>query len=215
PPMRTRDGSPLRGGPQTMPGPDGTYLAYGRNWANVSNTPFREYKHWVHEGGVATPLIVHWPRGIEASGELRRQAGQLPDIMATCIEVSGADYPKRFSEYSVTPLAGVSLLPALAGRPLEREALYWEHEGNCAIRIGDWKLVRKSSDWSESGWLWELYHLAVDRSELDNLAEIHPERVAEMARKWEHWARNAKVVPSPRRELAGVSLHEVSRSAAP
>src|SRR5207249_10812037 len=93
-PRYTRDGRPIRDGEIVMPGPDDTFIAYGQGWANVSNTPFKEYKHWVHEGGISTPLVVHWPAGIKRRGELITTPGHLIDIMATCVEVSGATYPK-------------------------------------------------------------------------------------------------------------------------
>src|SRR5439155_6360388 len=98
-PDQTRDGYPVRGGYGVMPGPADTFVAYGRDWANVSNTPFREYKHWVHEGGISTPLIVHWPVGIptKRNGSLETQPGHLIDIMATCVDISGAKYPKKFN----------------------------------------------------------------------------------------------------------------------
>ena len=124
-------------GPKAMPGGPDTYVAYGRGWANVSNTPFREYKHWVHEGGISTPLIAHWPKGITAAGELRTQPGHLIDIAATCVDLAGADYPKRVGDVAVTPLEGKSLVPAFAGRPIDRDAIFWEHEGNRAVRAGD------------------------------------------------------------------------------
>src|SRR5207249_97578 len=127
------------------------YIAYGRGWANVSNTPFREYKHWVHEGGIATPLLAHWPAGIKPAGELRTQPGHLIDLMATCVDVAGASYPQRVGDQAITPLEGKSLVPAFANRSLERDALYWEHEGNRAMRVGDWKLVAKGP-----AALWEL-----------------------------------------------------------
>src|SRR5262249_42689222 len=92
-PRQTRDGYPVRQGPNVVPGPAHSYVAYGRGWANVSNTPFREYKHWVHEGGISSPLIAHWPAGIKARGELRGQSGHLIDVMATCLDVSGAAFP--------------------------------------------------------------------------------------------------------------------------
>ena len=93
-PTQTRDGYPVRMGPDVMPGPADTYIAYGRGWANVCNTPFREYKHWVHEGGISTPLIAHWPAGIKRRGELGTQPGHLIDIMATCVDLAGATYPR-------------------------------------------------------------------------------------------------------------------------
>ncbi len=189
-PPQTRDGWPVLMGPGVLPGPADTFIAYGRGWANVSNTPFREYKHWVHEGGIATPLIAHWPAGIRARGELRQQPGHLIDIMATCVDVAGAKYPTAYQGQPLTPLEGKSLVPAFANRPLEREALYWEHEGNRAVRAGNWKLVAKSP-----GGKWELYDLAADRTELHDLAAQEPKRVQELAALWEAYAKRAKVLP--------------------
>src|SRR5262245_12547842 len=137
-PKQTRDGYPVRMGPKVMPGGPDQYLAYGRGWANVSNTPFREYKHWVHEGGIGTPLIAHWPAGITAKGELRKQPGHLIDVAATAYDLAGVAYPK-----DAPPLEGTSLRTAFAGQPLPRDAIYWEHEGNRAVRAGDRKMVAK------------------------------------------------------------------------
>jgi arylsulfatase len=193
-PLQTRDGYPVRQGPNVIPGPPDTYVAYGRGWANVSNTPFREYKHWVHEGGISTPLIAHWPRGIAARGELRSQPGHLVDIMATLVDVAGAKYPIEreaiFGDRAITPLEGKSLVAAFANRPIEREAIYWEHEGNRALRAGDWKLVAKGP-----GGRWELYDVTKDRVEGNDLAGKHPEKVRTLAAKWGNWAKRAKVVP--------------------
>jgi arylsulfatase len=141
-PTQTRDGWPVRRG-HVMPGPTDTYIGYGRNWANVSNTPFREYKHWVHEGGISTPLVVHWPNGIAAHNELRHQPTHLIDLMATCVDLSEAKYPARFNGEDIKPMEGKSLAGAFAGKPIERKTIYWEHEGNRAIRTGKWKLVAK------------------------------------------------------------------------
>jgi arylsulfatase len=185
-PKQTRDGYPVRMGPKVMPGPADTYVAYGRGWASVSNTPFREYKHWVHEGGISTPLIAHWPKGIPARGELRKQPGHLIDVAATCVDLAGATYPK-----DAPPLEGRSLRPAFADRSLDRGAIFWEHEGNRAVRVGDWKLVAKH------GRPWELYDLSKDRVEANDLAATAPERVKELAAKYDAYARRAKVEPWP------------------
>jgi arylsulfatase len=137
PPMQTRDGRWLRRGPGVMPGPEDTYVAYGEGWANVSNTPFREYKHWVHEGGISTPLIAHWPAGISSKqrGTLERQPGHLIDIMATCVDITGANYPKEFNGEKIKPMEGVSLQPAFNGKSVQRKLpIFWEHEGNRAVR---------------------------------------------------------------------------------
>ncbi len=189
-PPQTRDGYPVRQGPNVEPGPYDTYVAYGRGWANVSNTPFREYKHWVHEGGISTPLIAHWPAGIPAAGELRRQPGHLIDIMATCVDVAGASYPEELDGKAIHPLEGKSLAPAFANKPIDREAIFWEHEGNRAIRVGDWKLVAKGP-----GGSWELYDIAKDRVESHDLAADHPEVVSRLRKQWEAWATRCQVIP--------------------
>ncbi|MFT5124097.1 MAG: arylsulfatase A-like enzyme [Kiritimatiellia bacterium] len=190
-PRQTRDGYPIVQGPGVMPGPDGTYIAYGRGWANVSNTPFREYKHWVHEGGVSSPLIAHWPAGISRRNELEHTPGHLVDLMATCVDAAGATYPEKFhGGQKITPMEGRSLLPAFAGKPIDREALYWEHEGNRAIRVGDMKLVAKGAKGP-----WELYDISKDRAEQHDLAQERPERAQQLAAQWQTWAERANVLP--------------------
>jgi arylsulfatase len=192
---RTRDGYPVRRGKNVMPGSDDTFIAYGRGWANVSNTPFREYKHWVHEGGISTPLIIHAPSLLKNSikGTFYHEYGQLVDIMATCIDLAGAEYPKQRKEVAVTPLQGTSLKPALEGKSLQRTVpLFWEHEGNRAIRDGKWKLVAKGAQGE-----WELYDIETDRSEMHNLAEQHPQLVEKLGKQWNEWAVRANVLPWP------------------
>jgi len=191
-PRQTRDAKPVREGPGVMPGPADTYIAYGRNWANVSNTPFREYKHFVHEGGISTPLIAHWPAGIGRAGELEKQPGHLIDLMATFVELSGAKYPANFNGHAITPMEGVSLLPAFAGKPLPPRAIFWEHEGNRAMRQAEWKLVAKGPKGK-----WELYNMDTDRTEMHDLATSEPQRLGEMSAAWEEWAKRAKVLPWP------------------
>ena len=184
-PKQTRDGYPVRMGPKVMPGPADTYVAYGKGWATVSNTPLREYKHWVHEGGISTPLIAHWPKGIAAKGELRKQPGHLIDVAATCVDLAGATYPK-----DAPPLEGKSLRPAFDNKPLDRD-LFWEHEGNRAVRAGDWKLVAKHNQ------PWELYDVGKDRVEATDLAAKEPAKVKELVAKYEAYAKRAKVEPWP------------------
>ena len=164
----------------------------GESWANLENTPFRRYKHYNHEGGIATPLIVHWPAGIAGKGEFRTQPGHIIDIMATAVDVAGAKYPTTFQGHAILPMEGRSLVPAFANRPISRDALFWEHEGNAAVRVGDWKLVRRGRDGA-----WELYDLKSDRTELHNLAATQAARVKELAGKWEAWADRAHVRPYP------------------
>jgi arylsulfatase len=191
--MQTRDGRPVRTGPGVMPGPEDTYIAYGRSWANVSNTPFREYKHWVHEGGISTPLIAHWPAGIPVArrNQLVTTPGHLIDIMATCVDLSGAQYPTERDGQTIHPMEGVSLRPTFAGQPLERaEPLFWEHEGNRAVRDGKWKLAAKGPRGR-----WELYDMDADRTEMHDLAAEQPAKVKELTAKWEAWAKRANVLP--------------------
>ena len=172
-----------------MGGP-GTYHSYGSGWANASNTPWRLYKHYVHEGGISTPLIVHWPERVRDRGALRQQVGHIIDILPTLREVASAPNPKQLGDQR-TPTEGTSLIPAFDDRPTTRDALYWEHEGNRAVRAGRWKLVARR------GQPWELYDLEADRVERHDLADREPERARELAARWEAWARRALVVPSP------------------
>jgi arylsulfatase A-like enzyme len=203
-PRQNRAGVPTLTGPGVMPGPEDTYIAYGLNWANVSNTPFREYKHFVHEGGISTPLIAHWPKGIKRKGELERQPGHLIDIAATCVAVSGARYPAEIltarpgvdpdrpigTQIDITPLEGVSLAPAFNGKSLGRpEPIFWEHEGNRAIRDGKWKLVAKENR------PWELYDMEKDRTEMHDLADKMPDLVKKLDETWTAWAKRANVLP--------------------
>lgn len=191
-PTHTRDGRTVRNGndPAVMPGPEDTYQSYGLAWANASNTPFRLYKHYVHEGGIASPLIAHWPQGIAARGELCHQPGHVIDLLATCLDVSGAHYPLQADGHQVPPPAGTSLWPAMRGEELPGRALFFEHEGNRAVRAGRHKLVARGKTGP-----WELYDLAADRSETRDLAAAHPELVAELAAAWQDWAERNQVLP--------------------
>ncbi len=187
-PKVARDGRPMRQGKGVTPGGPDTFLAYGLPWANASNTPFRLYKHWVHEGGISTPLIAHWPSGIPATrrGAIEHQPGHLIDIMATCVDLGRTPAPAPAPE-------GLSLRPAFEGLALGRPVpLFWEHEGNRAVRDGKWKLVAKGPEGP-----WELYDIDLDRSELRNLAEREPERVRALAVQWDAWARRCGVLPWP------------------
>lgn len=160
----------------------------GQSWAWLQNTPFREYKHYTHEGGISTPLIAHWPAGIPRgrNGAWESQAGHLIDIMATVADVAGASYPTG----KVRPKEGVSLRPALSGKSLNRkEPIYWEHEGNRAVRDGRWKLVAKANQ------PWELYDIQTDRSEQTNIAAKDPARVKVLTAAWDVWAARANVLP--------------------
>lgn len=169
-------------------------VSYGEAWAHASNTPFRKYKHWVHEGGAATPFVVHWPAGLgDAGGEWRRQPTYLPDVAATLYDLADADYPS-----GAPPLEGVSLRPAFAGESLDRDRpLCMEHEGNRFVRDGRWKLVSAGSQADYGGPDgWELYDVASDRTESTDLADAHPERVEALATAWWDWAERVGVVPN-------------------
>ena len=186
----TRDGRAVQFGndPSIIPGGEDTYSSYGVPWANLSNTPFRLYKHWVHEGGIATPFVVHWPAGI-AGGGLRRQCAQLPDVMATFLDVAGVAYPSERDGRQVQALEGFSLVPTFDDAPHAREVLFWEHEGNKAVRKGDWKLVCKyPGDW-------ELYDMRAGRTEVHDVAREHADVVAELASLYDAWAKRVGVVP--------------------
>lgn len=189
-PLRSRDDVRVRRGndPSVYPGGPETFASYGKPWANVSNTPFREYKHWVHEGGIATPFIAHWPEGGLRTG-LNHVPHQLPDVLPTVLAATGVEYPGSIDGREVQPLEGTAMLDAWRGKATPRRPLYFEHEGNCAIRDGRWKLVRKFDR------AWELCDLEVDRTELSDLAADHPERVAAMTKQWQSWADRCGVLP--------------------
>ena len=151
-------------------GPDSTVFL-GMNWATLANTPFRRYKHFTHEGGIATPLIAHWPAGIPKAraGQFEKQPGHLIDIMPTVVEAGRARYPSSLHGKTTIPMQGVSLVPALAGKPVGRkQPIYFMHEGNRAVRDGKWKLVSKYMD------PWELFDMEADRTEMRNLAAERP-----------------------------------------
>ncbi len=188
--MVTRDGKPIRFGncPDIIPGAEDTYSSYGVPWANVSDTPFKKYKHWIHEGGISTPFIVHWPAGLAAKGELRHHPAQLPDVMATFLEIAGVDYPTEYEGKKVKPLEGFSMRPIFNDQRHAREVLYWEHHGNRGVRKGKWKLVAEKNE------PWELYDLDADRTELNDLVNECPEKVEELKKLYFAWAERCGVM---------------------
>ncbi|MEM9021334.1 MAG: arylsulfatase [Planctomycetota bacterium] len=197
-PEHSRVGLPVVMGTGVMPGPSETYHAYGWNWANVSNTPFRLHKSRVHEGGIATPLVAHWPAGIPAgdfgdhSAGLRHRVGHLIDIMPTAVELSGADYPQTFNGHDITPMEGRSLVPSFAADEQIDRVLMWEHFGNAAIRHGQWKLVRVGLNGP-----WELYDMQADRTEMHDLSETMPDKARALAERWEAEAERTLIYPLP------------------
>lgn len=190
-PEKTHDGRPVQVGndPRYMPGGEDSYQSYGIAWANASNTPFRLYKHDVHEGGIATPMIVRWPAVIKPGNRWSDQLGHVIDIMPTCLEVAKARYPAQFGGFNLTPIEGQSLVPAFEGRLWQRGVLCWEHEGNRAVRDGKWKLVARH------GGPWELYDMEADRTEMHDLAPSFPVLVEQLSRDYEAWAKRCNVEP--------------------
>ena len=158
-----------------------TFLCLGPGWSTSSNTPFRRHKTWVHEGGISTPLIVHWPKGIAARGELRHTPGHVIDLAPTILQALGGQPLEKWEGEIVPPMPGKSLMPALSKDvPIARDCLWWLHEGNRAIRVGDYKLVASGADSP-----WELYDLSTDRAESHNLGEKMPDKARELAQLWE------------------------------
>ena len=165
--------------PTAPPGSAKSFLCLGPGWSTAANTPFRLHKSWTHEGGISTPLIVHWPKGIAARGEFRHDQGHLIDIAPTVLELAGGKWPETHDGKPVPPAPGISLVPALAkDNVLTRDFLFWYHIGNKAIRVGDWKLVAAIKG------PWELFNLKTDRSETMNLAAENPDKVKELDAAW-------------------------------
>lgn len=192
PPMQTRDGKAVKTGEGVMAGSPDSFIGYGPAWANVSDTPFRLVKKFAHEGGISTPLIVHWPAGLAgAHDKTVSTPSHLIDLMPTVVQLAGAAYPAEYAGQKIQPMEGVSLVPLLTGSgEIHREQpIFWEHEGNRAIREGDWKLVAIENQ------PWELYDISKDRGEMNNLVDKYPDRVKHMAAEWQAYAERAKVQP--------------------
>lgn len=197
-PMQTRDGRWVRTGPETMPGAEDTFVAYGGGWANTSNTPFRGYKHDGFEGGISTPFIVHWPKGVAAEhrGSIVNDPAHLIDVMPTFVDAAGAEYPQSVGENAIQPMEGVSLVPAFSGTAVQRNAaIGFEHHGNLALRDGKWKIV--SAYRRDKPTKWHLYDMDADRTEQSDLAESHPGKLREMIDKWQAWADRVGVQKWP------------------
>ncbi len=168
-------------------------VSYGMGWANASNTPYRKWKTELEEGGMATPLIVHWPGGINKANQntINHSPSYLIDIMPTLVEVSNATYPQTFAQQAIHPLTGRSIIPALYGNKLKsHDYMFWEHQDNQAIRKGNWKAVK---DGKKGDWL--LFDLSKDRMETKNISAQRPEVLKELVTKWEEWATGNFVLP--------------------
>ena len=178
--------------PAAPPGSAASYLCLGPGWSSAANTPFRRHKTWVHEGGIATPLVVHWPRGIAARGELRHDPSHVIDLVPTILDVAGGKPLAEYAGRPVPPLPGVSLRPAMErDAALGQRELWWLHEGNRAVRVGDWKLV------AASGEPWALYDLSADRTEAVDLSAQQPARKAELEVLWNRRAAEFRGLAYP------------------
>ncbi|MDO6451562.1 arylsulfatase [Oceanobacillus profundus] len=173
---------------ECMGGPE-TYHSYGSGWANACSTPLRMYKHYSHEGGISTPLIVHWPAEVERNGEIDHRPGHFIDFMATFVDITGSQYPDEYQGNKIPPMEGESLLPVFKGETTDTRTLCFEHEEHCAIRQGEWKLVKiKEREW-------ELFNMNNDRTEMNNVANDYPELVEKMKATWKEWAEKTDVYP--------------------
>jgi arylsulfatase len=177
----------LRNDPSILPGAEDTYASYGLEWACFSNTPFRRFKSFTHEGGIVTPLIVHGP-GVAGAGRISHEIGHVIDLMPTCLELAQATYPEVNRGKVILPFEGKSLVPLFSGRTREgHHALFWEHEGNRAVRSGNWKLVGR---WNEA---WELFNLADDRTETKNLIHHNPDLAKQLEELYLEWTQRCGV----------------------
>ncbi len=198
PPMQTRDGRWVRTGPEANAGPEDSFVSYGQGWANVSNTPFRGYKHDGLEGGISSPLIIHYPQGIQAAqrNSIHDSPSHLIDIMPTLLEQAGIEYPAQYQGRDIHPLEGVSLTPLFTGGQLKRtQPLCFEHHGNLALRDGRWKIVSQYQ--RDQPRKWQLFDMENDRTELHDLATEHPDQLAKMVADWQRWADRVGVQDWP------------------
>lgn len=166
--------------PEAALGTRDSWASYGKNWANVSNTPYRQYKAMTHEGGIITPLIMHWPQGIDAP-KLIHTPVHINDMMPTCLALAGIDYPSTFRQETLASLDGQSLLPLLEDRSDAERMTFWEHQGNQAVRDGNLKLVRRHQQ------AWELYDLAQDPTEMHNLYPTHAPSAERLEKQYQRW----------------------------
>jgi arylsulfatase A-like enzyme len=171
-------------------GTNASMLGYGPSWATYSNTPFRYFKKYAHEGGISSPLIAHWPKGIKPQEKMNKQVGHVTDLMPTLLQLAGASYQPKDGDKTYPDLVGQSLVPTFTGKSYQRAPIIWEHNGNRALRKGKWKLVAEGIKGN-----WELYDMEADRSETNNLASQHPDILNTLAAKWDKIAKDTHVYP--------------------
>ena len=178
-----------------MPGPETTFSSIGQRWANVSNTPYRYWKAETYEGGIHTPMIAFWPKGIKApKGSISSQLGHVKDFMATFVELASATYPKQYKGHEITPMQGKSLAAAFKGNVSKvNEPLFQEHFGARYVRYNGWKLVALAKDR-----IWHLYEISKDETEINDLTAQYPDKVKELDKMWQDWANSNKVFPKPK-----------------
>jgi arylsulfatase A-like enzyme len=165
-----------------MPGPEDTWQSYGRGWANASNTPFRLFKQYDHEGGIRVPLIIQWPDVIKDGGQISHHVNHVIDLLPTVIEAAGINYPKTYKNKTINTPDGKSFAPLLYGKKqTNHKVLYWKHSKGAAILKDNWKLVKIKNK------PWELYNLAQDPVEMMNLAKTQPDHVNKLSSLWETW----------------------------
>ncbi|QJW89479.1 arylsulfatase [Spirosoma taeanense] len=195
-PNETRDGRPIVYDlkKQVMPGPQTSFASIGQRWANVANTPYQYWKAESFEGGVHTPMVAYWPNGITAKkGSFSPQVGHVMDFIRTFVELTGATYPRIYKGHVITPTTGISLVPSFQGKAsVGHEAVFNEHFGARYARSGDWKLVSASRDST-----WHLFNLAADKTETQDVAARHPEKVRQLESQWRQWANSHQVFPKP------------------
>ncbi len=177
-------------------GTEESYESYRINWANASNTPFKLYKHWVHEGGISAPCVVSWPGMISNKGRIVNTPAHVIDLLPTFINLSGASYPTTFNGHNIAPLLGKSLSGIIKGENnFPERPIFWEHEANRAMRMGKWKLVSKGTNIKPYTGPWELYDISADRSETNDLAKAQPAKAKELEAMWTKWATDNRVFP--------------------
>jgi arylsulfatase A-like enzyme len=185
----------LNSTPKAEIGTRNSWAAYGKSWGNVSNTPYRKFKAMTHEGGIITPLIVHWPDGIKSKGKISRSPVHVTDIVPTVLSLAKTGYPETYKGKKLVPLTGTDIMPLVHGKTQSpNKTMFFEHQGNQAARMGNWKLVRRHNQ------QWELYNLQEDPTELNNLINKQTEKAEDLKKHFNKWAVQCGVKPWPVRK---------------